>query len=450
MLNSIIKDLKVNLLDGKQMLLIIAMPVVLTVILSFALGGTFSDYGLTEPINIAVVCEYDSEVNVQDVLADIDGIDFNNLPNEATQGFDMALNSFFPEQILFDEFLDSNDVKKMLSYKKMTRSKADEAISNNEISAIIVVPENFLVGTYKNLFGYKTTVEFEVVTRANSTYRGDIVKEITSAFTDMFSSSFVNNEVYKEVGAKYSTQEQIMRNIGVFYENMNGAGKNAVNEINIETVKRYEVVDSFTYYTAAMLCMFLLYSAGIGGRSMLEEKENLTYDRMKVLGVTYLQMMVSKAVVVFVICLVQTLVMIGLSSIAFGVQWGNILMIAAIAVCSSIAVGGLGSFIGAISLRSKNYKVANAFDGAIVQVLALFGGSYIPLSVLPKFFTKVSNFTLNGEALKAYVKAAQGMGFDAITSELGVILIFGLVFFLAAILLLNIERRKENADTHLA
>jgi ABC-2 type transport system permease protein len=183
---------------------------------------------------------------------------------------------------------------------------------------------------------------------------------------------------------------------------------------------------------------------------MLEEKEDKTYDRMKVLGVTYFQMMVSKAVVVFCICLIQTLVMIGLSSMVFGVDWGNTLMIVTIAVCSAIAVGGLGSFIGAISLRSGNYKVANAFDGLIVQILALFGGSYIPLSILPKFFTKASRFTLNGEALKAYIKCAQGMGFSSITRELTVILLFGLAFFIAAIILLNIERRKENANTYLA
>jgi ABC-2 type transport system permease protein len=251
--------------------------------------------------------------------------------------------------------------------------------------------------------------------------------------------------VFVEVGSNYLSEQELGFKTQEFYQNLDSMATDALPEIRTETVEQYELVDSFTYYTAAMLCMFMLFSAGIGGRSMLEEKENITYHRMKVLGVTYFQMMISKMIVVLIICLLQSAVMISLSSIFFGVDWGNYLSVIIIALCGSFAIGGLGSFIGAISLRSGNYKLANAFEGALVQVLALLGGSYIPLSVLPKFFTKISKFTVNGQALSAYLKTAQGMAIGNITSEIFMILLFGALFFGAAWLLVSSEGRKENA-----
>ncbi len=443
MLNSIMKDLKVNIFDGKQMLIIIAMPVVLTVILSFALGGSFSPAGLDEPVKVAIVKQYETLLSYDDVLNGIDEI--KNLPASAVEAYKNSMASIDPESIFFDEFLDSDDIRGILQYEIMSEEAAQEALDELSVSAIIYIPENFIIATYSNMFGYKEKVELEIVADASSSYRGEIVRQVISAFSDSLSMHLANGEVFNEISQKYLTQQEIMQKAGLFHENLSKLTLNARIEIKTETVEQYELIDSFTYYTAAMLCMFMLFSAGIGGRSMLEEKENLTYYRMKVLGVTYFQMMMSKMVVVLIICLLQSVVMIGLSSVFFNVDWGNYLTVALIALCGSFAIGGLGSFIGAISLRSGNYKLANAFEGAIVQVLALLGGSYIPLSVLPKFFTKISKFTVNGQALSAYIKTAQGMEISNIISEILIILLFGAIFFVAAWLLISSEGKKENA-----
>ncbi|MCK5130304.1 MAG: ABC transporter permease, partial [Clostridiales bacterium] len=415
-----------------------------------ALGNTFSSEGLVNPIKTAIVIEYDNMQSPEEILYAIEEIDLENLPPQALSGYQVSIESFDPEEVLFANFLDSEGIQGILQYKIMTKQEAVLALEEGEVAAIITVPSNYIVATHSNLLGYKQKVMLDIITHEGNSYRGTIATQIITAFTDTFSLSIANSEVYNEIGADYATQQEIAMNTQRFHDNLNDIKDNKIDDIKVQSVKQYKVVDSFAYYTAAMLCMFILFSAGIGGRSMLEERENLTYDRMKVLGVTYFQMMVSKLIVVTIICLLQSVVMIGLSSIAFGVNWGNFFSIAVIALTSAIAVGGLGSFIGAISLRSGNYKVANAFDGALIQVLALLGGSYIPLSVLPKFFTTVSKFTVNGQALQAYLKSAQGVPFVEILPGLGYILIFGALFFIAAMILLNIERRKENVITHMA
>ena len=443
MLNSIIKDLKVNILDGKQMLIIIAMPVILTVILSFALGSSFSSGGLASPVDTAVVKLYDPEISQDEIVGSIDGL--NDLPPQALEAYKAQMDALDPEGIFFDGFLGLEGIQGIISYRVMTEQEAPQALDELEVAAIIYLPEDFITSVYSNMFGYKEATELSIVADAATSYSGDIVRQALTAFTDSLSMSFANSEVYSEIGADYLSRQELFQRAGLFHENLDKLVSDTYQEVKTESVDQYKLTDSITYYTAAMLCMFMLFSAGIGGRSMLEEKENLTYSRMKVLGVTYFQMMLSKMVVVFIICLLQTVVMIGLSAAVFKVNWGNYFSVAVIALSGSFAIGGLGSFIGAISLRSGNYKVANAFEGAIVQVLALFGGSYIPLSVLPGFFSSISRFTVNGQALSAYIKTAQGMAPGSITGELLTILIFGAVFFAAAWALISSEGRKENA-----
>ncbi len=443
MLNSIIKDLKVNILNGKQMLIIIAMPVVLTVILSFALGGTFSPSGLSKPINVAVVKLYDSEYTNDEMLAEL--FDTSVMPEQMIDAYKAQMDVLNPEQMFFEGFLDSQDIKGIMNYSIMSEAEAEEAINEGNVAAAIIIPENFISATYLNMFAEGEQAEFKIIADVSYSYSGEIVRQVIKAFTDSLSVSFANKQVFDEIGSEYLSPIELGIKTQEFFGNLESQTSEAISDIKTESVDQYKLVDSFTYYTAAMLCMFMLFSAGIGGRSMLEEKENITFDRMKVLGVTYFQMMVSKMVVVFLICLLQSAVMITLSSLLFGVDWGNYFAVVIIALCGSFAIGGLGSFIGSISLRSGNFKLANAFEGAIVQVLALLGGSYIPLSILPKFFTKISKFTVNGQALSAYLKTAQGMGIGSIGTELLIILVFGAIFFGAAWLIISSERRKENA-----
>ena len=350
-----------------------------------------------------------------------------------------------PEEIFFDGFLDSDGLKGIMRYSIMDSGEAQMALDEQKVAAIIYLPENFITATYSNIFGFKEEVSFDISADVSMSYSGGIVAQVVNAFADSMSLSIANGEVFSGIGSRYLSGEELGQRQQLFHQNLETISARYASGIKTETVDQYKIIDSFTYYTAAMLCMFMLFSAGIGGRSMLEEKENLTYYRMKVLGVTYFQMMVSKMVVVLLICLLQSAVMILMSSLAFGVKWGNYMTVAVIAVCASFAVGGLGSFIGAISLRSGNYKLANAFEGAIVQILALLGGSYIPLSILPRAFTYMSKFTVNGQALSAYIKTAQGMGAGEILPEILIILLFGAVFFAGAWLLVSAEGRKENA-----
>ena len=63
----IVKDMKIILSDKKALAIILIMPLILMVILSSALKGTFMSGGTgdIEKVNIAVVRQYDRELDSQ-------------------------------------------------------------------------------------------------------------------------------------------------------------------------------------------------------------------------------------------------------------------------------------------------------------------------------------------------------------------------------------------------
>ena len=126
------------------MLIIIAMPVILTVILSFALGGTFASGGLSEPVKIAVVKQYDENISSEEILGSLEGAD--ELPEPAKAAYLAQIESFDPEEILFDGFLDSEDMQGIISYTVLDAAAAETALNDYEVSAVVYIPEGFYNG----------------------------------------------------------------------------------------------------------------------------------------------------------------------------------------------------------------------------------------------------------------------------------------------------------------
>jgi len=192
------------------------------------------------------------------------------------------------------------------------------------------------------------------------------------------------------------------------------------------------------------MTMFILFAAGQGGRMLLEEKDNLTYQRMSVAGVSKPEILSGKFITVFIIALFQIAVMIIFSDLALKVEWGDPAAVLLISITAAFAVAGLGTFIGAMTYRAGNYKMANAFENVIIQVMALLGGSFFPLDVMPEIMQKLSFLSLNGVALKAYLKILTGYHTEDILTNLLMLGASGAIFILLAVTVLKGEGGKSD------
>ncbi len=442
----IIKDLKIILSDKKALAIMILMPIILTTILSMALKGSFADGNSDfEPINIAVVKLYnENEDNIMFESSLNNSILTKNMGEDTVKSLIDSSDKVNPEKFFFDDFLDSKDVTKFIKYTVVSdKNKALEMLTSEEVSAIVLLPNKFIYDMKVNLLTpFRNKVNIEILTHPDKSFSGNIVNSVIDAYSNAMSTIIIGKNVVIENAIAYNIGSGGFDNLDELMEGIS----NIITSINVDienvVMEGRKQINSADYYAVGMMTMFILFAAGIGGRMLLEEKDNQTYQRMVVAGTTKLQILSGNFITVFLIALLQITVMIVFTHFALKVQWGNIVAIILISVTASFAVAGLGSFIGALTYMAGNYKMANMFESAIVQVMALLGGSFFPIDVMPEFMKNLSFLSLNGIALKAYLKVITGYVTADIINYVVILTATGICFMIAAVIVL---RGKEGA-----
>jgi len=284
-------------------------------------------------------------------------------------------------------------------------------------------------------------LEIEVISHPDMNYSGSITRELMKNFNSIMSSIIISKNVYFESVSPYLSSQQI----GDKIPEILSSNEYKNDEINIEErrLDSKNYISSFAYYTVAMLAMFVLFVSSYGGKFILDEKRNNTFQRQISSGKDLNLILTGKFLMMFTMVLIQSSVMIGFSRLVFKINWVNLPQIILIAILSSLMVASLGLMITAITLRTNNYKVSDAFSSGVVQILALFGGSYIPLEIMPQFIGAVGRYTPNGALLKAYIKTLEGYGISNITEQIAVIAINTMVFLIISVLII---RRKSYAE----
>ncbi|MDW5299414.1 MAG: ABC transporter permease [Sedimentibacter sp.] len=425
------KDLKTILSDRKALAIIILMPIILMTILSMALKGSFvsSDDLNIESINIAVVKLYDKNKDTQMFETALD----NNLLSKDVDSSDVD-----PENIFFEDFLGSEEVEKIISYSVEEEKRAMELLDSGEVSAVVLLPERFIYNMKINfLTPFRNNVDVKILTHPDKTISGQIVESVMEAYTNAMSSVIIGKNVLIETTMANDLGENGFENMDDVMEDMSKMMENI--NINIEdvVVEGKRNISSADYYSTAMMTMFILFAAGQGGRMLLEEKENQTYQRMIIAGTSKFSILSGEFAVVYIIALIQIIVMTIFSHFALKVQWGNLIAFSLVSLTAALAVAGLGAFVAAATYRAGNYKMASAFESAIIQVMALLGGSFFPVDVMPAALQKLSFLSLNGIALKAYLKIMVGYGLPEVMNNIFALAVIGVVFALLAVVLIN-------------
>jgi ABC-2 type transport system permease protein len=202
-------------------------------------------------------------------------------------------------------------------------------------------------------------------------------------------------------------------------------------------------VNSAEYYTVAMMSMFILFAAGQGGRMLLEEKDNQTYQRMIIADITKTHILAGKFFTVFLIASIQIIIMILFSYFALKVKWTDFSMVFLLSITSAFAVAGLGISIGSLTYKMGNYKLANTFENVIIQIMALLGGSFFPVDLLPGIVQKFSFLSLNGVALKGFLKIILGYSLADISENILILAVTGALLTTLGIIIFS---KEESAN----
>ncbi len=185
------------------------------------------------------------------------------------------------------------------------------------------------------------------------------------------------------------------------------------------------------YFAPSMAVVFLFIGAGLGARSIVQERGEGTLARLAASPVKSGAIVFGKMASIIVMSLVSVFLLWGETVLIFGASWGDPTGVIAMCVATTLAMCGLSIFLTSLAKTEQQ-----AFNASVIVgfVLALIGGNFFPPGSLPPFMQTLSLFTPNGWALVGFGRLSQeGLGFTGILGPIEVLGSIALVFVVASL-----------------
>lgn len=439
-LTMIWKDLTRALRDKKALITIILMPAVLTSILGFSIGKMMSSEINLDPISIAIVNQDENSNLEQDILSTFSSLGMNSAVDEDQINSMMeALSDFNPQEILFRDILNSDEVKKFISYSLVTFTEAQQLLDRDKVRAIVIIPEKFSYNTVINMTTpFFNPTEFRIIKKNADSIGAKITEEIFKGFSAHMSSIIIGKNVLLEVSAELGgDNSKVYNEIQTLSESVSKAAEQNFS-VNYRSIDKMKTISGMQYYAVAMAMMFVLYTATFGARYIISEKTRYTYQRLIVADVSKWAVLMGRFVTTVLIAIIQIAALIAYSKLIFGIGWGNIADVAGLSLLVAIAIGSISVLLSAINLSLGDAKTSNLFEGIGIQFLSLTGGSFVPMDGAP-IIKKIGSFTPNGAAMEGYFKIMQGYGLGDILPTITILATVSILLMLAGLLIMKRE-----------
>ncbi len=388
------KDIKIRLHDRKSFITLLLMPVVLTAILGTALGGVFDD-----------------EASLPDTTVGVVVMSADDMTNQ------------FIETVLRGEALEES-----LTVKEFkTETKLKEALEQEKVDAGLVFPEKWGEGL---LEGDGKPVK--VIKDPAKNLQASILSSITESYVDRVTSvSIATAVVAKELSAMpVAAMDQdldIAGTISGLSNNLSTIAESQVNAVTAEMDGK-EPISGMQYYAAAMGAMFILFNTTIGAKTIVQERNTETLARLMSSPIRHSSIILGKFLGTLSFTFLQFIVFVFTTSLLFSVEWGsNIGQLLLIGFAYSVAVAGLAmSIAGVISEE----KTADTLGGIGVQILAIIGGSMIPVSNFPTVLQQLSHIAPNKWVLDSFLDIMNGTSWNTLVLPVSVLMLCGMVTLL--------------------
>jgi ABC-2 type transport system permease protein len=134
---------------------------------------------------------------------------------------------------------------------------------------------------------------------------------------------------------------------------------------------------SKTYYGASMGVMFVFFAAQFGVLSLLAERRNGTLARMLAAPIAPATILLGKVLVSMVVASISMTVIVLATTFLMGADWGDPVAVAALVLAVALAATGIATLIVGFA---RTEDQAGSFIAVVALTLAVFGGSFFPMS----------------------------------------------------------------------
>jgi ABC-2 type transport system permease protein len=143
-----------------------------------------------------------------------------------------------------------------------------------------------------------------------------------------------------------------------------------------------------SYIVPSILGMALMQLGVFSAIPLVADREKLILKRLSATPLRRWQLVLSNVIMRLLIAVVQTLVIIGVGSFAFGVKIaGNLVLVGALVVLGSLAFIALGYVIASFA---KTEDAANGMTSVVQFPLMFLSGTFFPIDAMPEFLRAVA------------------------------------------------------------
>lgn len=409
------KDTLIRFRDRNALILMILAPLVLSAIIGSAFGGFISgsDPVPFDAIPVLVINE-----------------------DEGAQG----------EQ--FIEILTSDDLADLLDVTEMTDlAAAREQVRAGDARAAILIPSTFsaAVEDGDDSTSEQAPSQIQFYADPGATLTPNIVRGVVTQVVNGFNTAAISVDVtVEQLTEAGPALGPAMANLGpVLNDELEGQiGQNQVsislNDVSVGDEEESSDLNPFAFFAPSMGILFLMFSMVDGTRSILDEQQGGTLDRLVSTPTSHLEILLGKIGGVFLTGALQFVVFVIASSLLFGLDWGSSPLGLALMVLAVVfAFTSLGALVAAFA---RDANQANIVGSVVTLLFAALGGNFVPAQNFPPFLEQLSKISINRWALDGFSDLTLfGLGLSDVLLEAGVLL--GLSIVLVGLALWQFQRR---------
>jgi ABC-2 type transport system permease protein len=404
------KDLRLAFRDRAALILMLAAPFVLTLGLGFVTGSfSPSNTGLSQiPVTIVNL----DQAELGDTLAAV-------FSSEELADLVAAIEMDDP-------------------------AAARKGVDDDQSTAAVIIPAGFsqsiipAPGSSLNDLAVGEVRQIEVYANPTRPVSAGVVQTIVETFLNHVEIGRVSGQVI--VTQMVTTgligqdrAESAGREIGM----RQAEAADAESTIRLKKTQAGEAPVSFNplaFMAPGMALMFLMFTVTNGGRSLLAERSQGTLPRLLVSPTRSSEVMAGKVVGIFLTGLAQLGILIGGSTLLFGLEWGDALGVLVLVAAAVFGATGWGLLLTALS---RTPGQVSSIGSALMLIFGILGGSFINLAAMPPAIQLLSKITPNAWGLMGFTTLGLGGSLADLGEPVMALVIMGAVLFGAAVVLFN-------------
>ncbi|AJS61649.1 hypothetical protein UB51_19925 [Paenibacillus sp. IHBB 10380] len=287
-----------------------------------------------------------------------------------------------PISIAFNAYLRSPDISTIIIQKQATsKAAAEKLLRAGEADYAVIIPPFF---NEEVMSGKEAKLELMLGNdRVNNLVAGTVF------------DSFLDGINHQQV---------LSATLGVHVPKQTGEASSIMSSptyVNIGKLSDNNTSYSASqYYAGAMMIMFLLYAGSTASESLFNEKDNHTLYRLQSLPISGAHIFIGKMLGSSVVALVQAGVIITVSSLVYGVDWGSspllLMIVCILLVFISMAIACL------VALSVKTSSSANSIMQVLIILMTFLSGGFTPIP--GEFIQLLSQFTVNHWGLQGILR----------------------------------------------